>query len=138
MIFTDEELAFEELEQVEIKEFESNEDIKKLISDQSSLHKTIKLGKIPIKIKAYMPRNIRLKLLKLRAENAKVKNEDDLIKVEKKLYPLVSGMCLEEPYNNPKTWLYIDTELGCIQEVVFKIVSEVYKVDEELKSFRRE
>ena len=132
-----EDAAFEELEQLEIDGFESNEDIKKLLEDQSSLFKTIKLGKTTIRIRAYMPRNIRLKLLKLGSDSKKAKTEEDMIKVEKRLYPLVAGMCLDKPYSEPKTWLYVDNKLGCIQEVVLKIVSEVNKVDEELKTFRR-
>jgi hypothetical protein len=132
----DEDTAFEELEQFEIKKLESNEEIRKLISDQSSLYKTIEIGETKIRIKAYMPRNIRLKLLKIGGDTKRAKTEEEVIKAEKRLYPLIAGMCLDDPFNKQKTWLYLDTKLGCIQDVVLKIISEVNKVDEKLKSFR--
>jgi hypothetical protein len=132
----DEDEAFNELEQVEIKEIESHDEIKKLISNQSSLYKQIEVAKVQIKIKAYMPRSVRLKIMKAGNDLKKCKTEEDISKIERRLYPIIAAMCIDEPFNKASTWNYIDEKTGCIQDVIFRIVSEVHKLDEDVKSFR--
>lgn len=132
----DEDEAFGELEQVEIKEIESHEEVKKLISNQSSLNKQIVVGGIPIKIKAYMPRTVRIKIMKAGNDLKKCKNEEDISKIERRLYPIIASMCIDDPFDKAKTWAYVDEKTGCIQDVIYKIVSEVHKLDEDVKSFR--
>jgi hypothetical protein len=132
----DEDAAFNELEQTEVKFIEKNEEVKKLISNQSSLHKEIVVGNTTIKIRAFMPRATRIRIMKAGNDQKKVKTEEDLVKIEKRLYPIVASMCLDDPFNKAKTWEYIDEKIGCIQDVILKIVSAVHKVDEDIKSFR--
>ena len=127
---------YEKLDALEVKILEQNEEVKKIISTQNSASKTITFGGVEIKIRAYMPRAVRLKIMKAGNDLKSVKTEKELRAIEKRLYPIISEMCMEKPYTDPKTWHVIDVKTSAIQEVLFKIVSEVTQTDEAIKSFR--
>lgn len=123
------------LDTYEEKYLESHEKIKELIASSNSSYKEIKIGDSSIRIKSRMPKSVRLLSVKIgkQLENA---DENTFQEVEEKLYGLVASMCIDEPYTHRETWAYIDDKTGGIQEALLLILSEVNKVDVDLKSFR--
>jgi hypothetical protein len=127
---------FKKLDDEEIKLFKENEEIKSLLSSVKSISKSIRLGNKDIRIKAYMKKQLRAKFIKVSKQLGEIDGLDDVGIIEQQFYPLVAAMCLDAPYNDPKTWQYIDEQEGCIQDVTMKIITEVNTTDVKIKSFR--
>jgi hypothetical protein len=124
------------LDEAEVKVLEQNEELKSLLTSVKSTYKTIKLGTKDIRIKAYMPKKVRLDIIKATKELGNVEDAEDVDKTERKFYPLVAAMCIDAPYSDEKTWQFIDERESCIQDVTMKIIAEVNTTDVKIKSFR--
>ena len=132
----DVEAEFKNLDEVEIKTFENNEELKQLLSTMRTTYKKILLtGKI-IRIKSYMPKPVRKRFLRVSKDLGDVVDIDGVEAIERRYYPLVAAMCVDAPYTDPKTWQYLDEQEGIIQDVTMKILAEVNKTDAEIKAFR--
>jgi hypothetical protein len=132
----DVEEEFKKLDDVEIKAFESNEEIKQLISGMRTTFRKIKLGGKEIRIKPYMPKQVRKRFLRVSKDLTDVQDVEGVEEIERRFYPLVAAMCVDAPYNESKTWQYLDEAEGCIQDVTMKIMAEINKADSDVKSFR--
>lgn len=132
----DEDKAMRELDEMEFKDLEDDENIKSLIASTNKVFKTIHIGEADIRIKQYMPKKVRAEALKA-GRALEVATEENLSEAENKLYPVVASMCIDKPFSKPETWKYIDEKTGCIQDVILKIIAEVNKTDGDVKSFRR-
>jgi hypothetical protein len=135
MAFNEDE-AFKELEKKEVKTLEEDESIKKLISSSSTIFKTIKIGEQPIRIKAYMPRTVRIRLLKTGNSLKSAKTDEQILKIEGQIYPIIASMCMDPPFNDVKTWIYLDEKIGCAQNVLIEILGEVTVTDKSIEKFR--
>jgi len=129
----DVETANKELDNFEVNLLDKNEKIKELIASANHAFSTISLEGVDLRIKKYMPKKIRHRMLKLAKKYEDVERIDE---AEDELYALVASMCIDDPFNKKESWLYLDNETGCIQEVVIKIANEVSKTDKDIKSFR--
>jgi hypothetical protein len=127
---------FKKLDAVEVKLMEENEEVKSLLNSINTSCKNIKMGEVNIRIKAFMPKKLRSAFMKVGGEVSKIEGIEGLDAVEREFYPLVAQMCVDAPFNNAKTWQFIDERQGCITEVVMKIIAEVNSTDVKIKSFR--
>lgn len=127
---------FKKLDEVEIKEFEKNEELMGLLSNMRTSYKKINFAGKDIRIRSYMAKQIRKRILKISHDIQDVQDIEGLEAIEKRLYPLIAAMCIDAPYNDAKTWQYLDDNEGCIQDVTSKILLEVNKTDKEIKTFR--
>lgn len=132
----DEDAEFKKLEEVEVKTLEDNEELKSLLNSVKIASKTIRLGNKDIRIRAYMKKNVRMRFIKISKQLGDIENVETVEKIEQQFYPLVAAMCLDPPYNESKTWQFIDDKEGCIQDVTMKIIAEVNSTDVKIKSFR--
>ena len=127
---------FKKLDAVEVKLMEENEEVKSLLNSISTSCKNITIGEANIRIKAFMPKRLRSAFMKVGGEISNIEGIEGLEEVEQKFYPLVAQMCVDAPFNDAKSWQFIDERQGCIQEVVMKIIAEVNSTDVKIKSFR--
>lgn len=132
----DAEEEFKKLDAAEIKALEENEELKSLITSVKTLSKSIRLGNKDIRIKAYMRKQLRTKFIKVSKKLGEIEGVEEVESIERLFYPLVAAMCLDPPFNEAKTWQYIDEQEGCIQDVTMKIIAEVNNTDVKIKSFR--
>jgi hypothetical protein len=132
----DEDEAFKELEKREVKTIEENESIKRLLSSSSTVFKEIKIGDQSIRVKAFMPRAVRMRLLKTGNALKNAKSDDQILKIESQIYPIIAAMCIDPPFNNAKTWVYLDEKIGCAQNVLIEILGEVTVTDKSIEKFR--
>ena len=129
---------YDKIDKQELRALESDAKVRELISSANKVHKVIKVGDIDVRIRAYMPRIVRLRLMKAGNELKKVNSEETITKVERMMYPIVADMCLDPPYNNPKTWEIVDEETGVVQTVLFDIMEAVNKTEKDVETFRQE
>jgi hypothetical protein len=127
---------FKKLDEAEVKTLEENEELRSLLSSVKSSSKSIRLGNKDIRIKAYMKKQLRSKFIKVSRKLGEIDGVEDVEAIEQQFYPLVAAMCIDAPYNNSKTWQYIDDQEGCIQDVTMRIIAEVNNTDVKIKSFR--
>jgi hypothetical protein len=132
----DEDAEFKKLEEAEVKTLEDNEELKSLLNSVKTSSKTIRLGNKDIRIRAYMKKNIRIRFVKISKLLGDIEDVEEVEKIEQQFYPLVAAMCLDSPYNESKTWQFIDDKEGCIQDVTMKIIAEVNSTDVKIKTFR--
>ena len=131
----DVEQGHKELDNYEEKVIESNEAVKRLIVSVNSNHKEITIGTEKICIRPYMPKKIRAAAVKV-GRQLQEATEETLPLIEEGIYPIVAAMCVDAPFTDEKVWVAVDSETGCIQDVLMRIIEEVNKVDESVKSFR--
>ena len=129
---------YDKIDKQEEKLLEANEEVKKLIASVNKLHKVIKIGDIDVRIRAYMPRHVRMSLLKTHNALKRMDTDDSIIKADQMLYPLIAEMCLDSPFNKPATWKRIDEETGIIQSVLINMLEVVNSTDKQVESFRAE
>lgn len=127
---------FKKLDDFEIKKYEENEEIKTLLSSARKSYKFIDVGGRKIKIRAYMQKATRKKLIKVGKAYNKTEDVEDIDIIEAMFYPIVAEMCIDPPFNDPKAWQYIDEQEGCIEDVVSKILAAVNETEGGIKSFR--
>jgi Flp pilus assembly secretin CpaC len=128
--------AYQELEEREVKQFEEHEEIRQILSASKKIHKTIKVQGVDVQIRAFMPRSVRLKLLKLGNALKAAKTAEEAQKAESAVYPILAEMCIEDPYNTAKLWVFLDKEIGCAQQAVIDIMEAVNSTDKQIEDFR--
>jgi hypothetical protein len=127
---------YKKLEESEMKMFDQNDEVKQLLSSVRTTYKSIKVGNKDIRIRSYMTKPIRKRFLKISKDLSDIESIEQVEEIERRYYPLVAAMCVDAPYNEAKTWQYIDEQEGIIQDITMKILVEVNKADSDIKSFR--
>jgi len=113
-----------ELDEFEIRALENNEMVKSLITSTNNTFREIKVGGSSVRIKQYMPKKVRTQTLKI-GRTLEHSDGKDIEGVEETIYPIVAGMCVDEPFTKESTWRYIDE----IEDVFLTVaISKKYKV----------
>ena len=127
---------YDKIDKQEQKALEASEDVKKLIASANKIHKVIKIGDIEIRIRAFMPRSVRLKVLKAGTILKKIRTDEDVLAADKLVYPIIAEMCLDSPYNLVKTWESVDEATGVAQKVLMDIMEVVNSTEKSIETFR--
>jgi len=127
---------YDKIDKQEQKALEASEDVKKLIASANKIHKVIKIGDIEIRIRAFMPRSVRLKVLKAGTILKKIRTDEDVLAADKLVYPIIAEMCLDSPYNIAKTWESVDEATGVAQKVLLDIMEVVNSTEKSIETFR--
>jgi hypothetical protein len=132
------ESANKKIDEVEAKYYESNEEAKKFVASVGTLYKVIKYGESSIRIRAFMPRVVRLRVLKAGRILQEVKTDEEIRKADEMIYPILAEMCVDKPFNEDKFWRYVDNQTGCAQKVLMDMMEEVSSTEKKVETFRTE
>jgi hypothetical protein len=132
--------AFEEISEMENREFESNEKIRKLLSGKDEKYASVMFGEVEIRFNPFVGKRLRHKMMQAKKEIDKdTTSESGLAKSERLLYDTLGSLCVDDPFDNWKTWAYIDEKgdgIGGVQRIFLLIMSELGKYNEDVKNFR--
>lgn len=113
------------------EEIKGNPTIKALITNSKGKFKTFKVNDVEVKILYSIPRTLRHEI-----ESYQGKDQIPIGETESIVYSLIAKMCIEDPFNKPETWEYIDNETGMALNILSDIFAEVSKTENQIKSFR--
>jgi len=132
--------AYAEIDEMERNEFASNEKIRKLLSGKDEKYASVTYGEVEIRFRPFVGKRLRHKMILAKKEIDKDSaSESGLVKTEQLLYDTLGALCVDEPFNNWKTWAYIDEKgdsIGGVQRIFLLIMSELGKYNEDVKNFR--
>lgn len=131
--------AFEEIDDMEKAALEGNEKIRRLLSTTSEKYASIQYGDVEIRFKPFVGKKLRHKMVIVKRDVDKDSTETGLYKTERLLYDTLGDLCVDAPFNNWKTWAYIDEKgdsIGGVQRIFLLILSEIGKYNEDVKNFR--
>lgn len=124
---------FRKIDEEEHRNLINSEPISKLLQIARSDTKEYQIGDQRIRVLAYIPKDQRRVVTKLRKLiKAKPDDEDEetlLDRSEELFYTFLSKMCPESPFNLPETWEYIDKETGVVPRIAIQII-ELCSTDE--------
>jgi len=127
--------AEDELKVEEMNAIAELEQVRQIISRTKGQTKEVMVGGIPVRIKAAIPRPLRLRLERAAQET---KNEEaDPEEFDDEMYKIMSELCMDEPWTNPQVWKYIDNETGETPKVFTQIMTEIYSDELKLQNFRK-
>lgn len=135
--FVDE--AFSEITEMELQQISANEKIQKIIAFDGSDIGSIEYGGITIRFRLFLNKSLRHRMMRVKVQLENATGEDALFKTERLMYDVLGEVCVDEPWNDWKTWAVIDekaTNAGGIQGVFIKIMDEIGRQSQDLKSFR--
>ncbi len=115
-----------------VEDMAAREEIKKLLSSYTQQSKEIEVSGTKIKVLPTIPKAIRKELAKF----SKMDAEENLDAMEQQMYLVLSKVCLEDPWNKPEAWEYIDEKTGVVPELIREIFNQAYEVDKKIKNFR--
>jgi len=127
----DAEAALAKLNEIQRKEVEGNEKIRKFITANKTRYNTVVSGGMEIKVRALIPRKLRHELMAMSEKKAVTLEEN-----ESMMYQVIAAMCIEEPFDQPEMWEYFDAEMGIAEEVLDKIFEINKKTEKDIKSFQ--
>lgn len=128
----DAEAALAKLNEVQRKDIEGNERVRKLITSNKDRFKVVAAGGFEIKVRALIPRKLRHELAEMATRKTSSLEEN-----EQMMYEVIAAMCIEKPFDDPVMWEYFDAELGIAEEVLDMIFELNKKTEGEVKSFQR-
>ena len=132
--------AFAEITEMENREFSANEKIRKLLSGKDEKYASVMFGEVEIRFLPFVGKRLRHKMILAKKEiDASTESESGLARTEQLLYDTLGALCVDEPFNNWKTWAYIDEKgdgIGGVQRIFLLIMSELGKYNEDVKNFR--
>ena len=131
--------AFSEISEMELQKIDANEQVQKLIAFEGADLGTIEYGGVSIKFRLFLNKSLRHKMMRAKAQLDSSEGEDALYKTEHLMYDVLAEVCTDYPWNDWKTWARIDEKAvnsGGIQGVFIKIMSEIGRQSQDLKSFR--
>ena len=142
--------AHRKMDEAKRQIFESNEDIKALLTESEEKTALITIGTMEVKILAAPPKALRRELIKysricakmdtLTEADADVKDkiEGELDNVESHLYPLLSQMVVAPAIlKDPDTWEYLDEKQGLAVIAYQMILEKINERSDDIKNSRR-
>lgn len=132
--------AFEEIPQLELQQLESDERVRKAIVAPDENFGTITYGGAEIRIKLFLPKSLRHKMVKTRNTIEGASSEETLAITERTMYELLGDICIDEPWNKWTTWAYIDEKsnnVGGVQSIFIQVLARIAQAAEDVKNFRR-
>lgn len=114
------------------KMLEADERVRKMILSSKERYKIVTIGETDVRIRPTIPRDVRRQIEKITKSDSSVEDSEVL------MYELISRMCLDDPFDKPDTWEYIDNETGQAMEFLAMIYKEALSTESEIRDFRRE
>lgn len=114
------------------KMLEADERVRKMILSSKERYKIVTIGETDVRIRPTIPRDVRRQIEKITKSDSSVEDSEVL------MYELISRMCLDDPFDKPDTWEYIDNETGQAMEFLALIYKEALSTESEIRDFRRE
>lgn len=126
--------SFEEIPDLEKQKILSDEKVKALISQKSARISEKKYGDVTIRFRTSVTKSLRKRLVRAKKY---LENESG---VEEFLYETLAVVCVDEPFNDARTWAVYDGEqtedgIGAL-EIFTDIMSEISRQTEMVKGFR--
>jgi len=120
-----------EADQMEIERLKSNSDIQNIISDSKKAIDTININGVEIRFQSFISRPKRRQLSKVTTLKS-----DTIESAEEVIYNTLALMCLDDPYNKPLTWKYIEAQGGDASEYLAKIMTKIKARAAQMRSFQ--
>lgn len=114
----------------EMVESEKSPEIKNLVKNFAVSPKEIEVFGVKLRVLPTIPRDIRHELAKFD------KIQDDLEATEEHIYYIMSKICVDDPFNKPEAWEYLDTKTGAVPNVMREAFNLAYDVEQKIKRFR--
>jgi len=123
-----------QLDQIVQDEIKSNEAVASILTRSKDRYKVVKYQDVDIKIRPTVPKELRHRI-----EDSQDDPDMELREhAERRMYDIIAGMCIEEPFDDWKTWYVLDEENGDATEFIGKIYETAANTKAEIKRFRRE
>jgi hypothetical protein len=132
--------SFAELTELEIQKLDGDERIRKAISAPDENFGMVNYGGVDIKIKLFLPKSVRHKMVKTNTALEGANTEETLAISERTMYELLGMVCIDEPWNKWQTWAYIDEKsnnVGGVQSIFIQVLARIAQAAEDVKNFRR-
>ena len=132
--------SFKELDDIEKQQLDANENVKKLIVG------TGEFGVIPyagtdIRYRKVLSKSLRHKVAKNKLIMGDLSDDEESVsKIEKMMYEVLSELCVDSPFNDWKTWAYIDEmakDSGVVLQIFTILMQKIGEASEDDKDFRR-
>lgn len=123
----------QELEDAEIKDFKDNAQLKAIIATSKARKMAIRIGEVDINIRASIPKGLRERIVKA-AKLWQSGNVDDT--TDDEIYEIMAQLCLDDPYNAPALWKYVDQETGDVPVLLKQMMEKITGVEDTAKRFR--
>ena len=161
VIRMDENIAFEELEETVESQTEENLEILNLISNINSEFKIVKINDYDLRVRPVIPRGTKTKIFKIFRKAGKtfseakkvqksaeddpekllnffdeIYNDKDHNKNIKEVAVILSELCIDKPYTDPKVWIKIEEETSQIEKVFSDVLDTIMKSEESIGKFR--
>lgn len=150
----DEDKAFEELNRKELEKLDFGAEAEAFILNAKKRHIVVTFSGTEIKVKPAVPRETGLKIGKLEARTIKqvkkyegVKEEDITEEMVDEMgtfneidsiAEILSSLCLEYPFNNPKFWIQFEQQTEQLSQVYAVILTEIYNSEKKITEFRKD
>ena len=145
----DEEAAFRELDEIDRKHLEENVEIRDLLENIEKIHKTYKIGEYEFKIRAGVSKKMKRKIQEAArlAETTPQLNEDGTLskegeelvnRVEWKTFEILSDLCIDPPFDDPKSWALLEERSGMVDEIFLGIMTIITGGNEAVEKFRKD
>ncbi len=150
--------AHDELEGMAADLAVKNAEVRRLLEIQEERSETIRIaGKadaIEIKVRAVIPWNVRSRIARMSTETKRIARQEadewrriaageeveikevDLVKVQRPMYEVIADLCLEEPWNDWKTWAAFDVRTGGAPGILDQIMKKIAPEEGRIRSFR--
>lgn len=123
--------AFSEADKMEVEKLKSNSDIQNIISDSKKAIDTININGVEIRFQSFISRQKRRQLSKVSTLKS-----DTIEDAEEIIYNTLALMCLDDPYNKPLTWKYVEAQGGDASEYLSKIMVKIKARATQMRSFQ--
>ena len=146
--------AFEELDRKEQEQIDFGLEAELFILNTNKRHIVVTFSETEIKVKPAFPREVALKLAKMRANAIKeVKkyqnlNEDELteeifdeveiFKEIEAIAEILSELCLDKPFNMKAFWIHFEQKTGSLSQVFKEIVTAIRDSEDKIIEFRKD
>lgn len=131
------EQAFSEISEMEREEIRRNSRVIAALKARTDKRGEVTVGEEKIRFRITLNKKLRRKLSLYRNMKDEIA-AGPVEKTEDMLYDIISSLCVDEPWTNPKTWSVYDDEAEDFgaEFVLIEMVGQIGKHAEDLKTFR--
>jgi hypothetical protein len=124
--------GFAEADQMEIDRLKANEAVSKIISSSLAKIDEINVGGAKIRFKSFLDRKLRHRL-----NQAQKLDDSNVEETEKVMYDALASLCVDDPFNKPSTWRFIEDAGGDVGSILKQMMEIITKSATEAKDFRK-
>ncbi len=129
--------ALEELDRIDEEKVELNTRALELIRAKNAAFIELDINGFKLKVKPEIPRKILSMKRIIKKESVKEEQDDyDYDKVEKLIAIGIAALCVEEPFDDPKTWVIIGRKTDDFFGIFDSIITLIENARKDLQSFR--